>query len=305
MVKYYSKRSSKKRAYKKRRTIRKLKMTMRRKLHMVGGGTEEELIIKLIPLIKPLLPGIFNLFMKNLGPFLQIIMLLAGAGMRMGGSKNRSTQRGGGLSQGTKVRLISKLEDLKTNFEEKEGKKDVVACINVFINKFNAEQVDSTAPPPPPEIENITIDDIEKEIATAPSSEELTRDVSEPDVSEPAQEVPATTDESKLVQFKRIFSNKVTGLLNSKIASVRSKFTEEEYKCLVTLKDAILSDVITDVRSKVDEKLNFLRSAKDAILSGASALKDRGAEFLSNAASSAVGNFKLPFRRGSSSLPQQ
>jgi len=293
MVKHYSKRSSKKCAYKKRRTIRKLKMTMHRKLHMVGGGTEEELIITLIPLIKPLLPGIFNLFMKNLGPFLQIIMLLAGAGMRMGGSKNRSTQRGGGLSQGTKDSLISKLKDLKTNFEAKEGKKDVVACINVFINKFNAEQVDSTAPPPPPEIENITIDDIEKEIATAPSSEELTRDVSEPDVSEPAQEVPATTDESKLVQFKRIFSNKVTGLLNSKIASVRSKFTEVEYKCLVTLKDAILSDVITDVRSKVDEKLNILRSAKDAILSRASALKERGMGILSR-----IG-------RRSSSLPQQ
>lgn len=42
MAKYYSKRASKKRAYKKRRTIRKLKATMRRKLHMVGGATPEE-----------------------------------------------------------------------------------------------------------------------------------------------------------------------------------------------------------------------------------------------------------------------
>jgi hypothetical protein len=214
MVKHYSKRASKKRAYKKRRTIRKLKMTMRRKMRMVGGATpEEELIKQLFPLIQQVLPDIFGVFMKNLGPFLQIIMLLAGAGMKMGGSKKRSTQRGGGLSQGTKDRLISKLKTLKTNFEAKEGKEDVVACIDVFINKFEAEQVDSSAPPPP-ETENITIDSIKNEIAIAPV-------VPAPDVSKP--EVPATTDESKFVVFKRLFSEKVNGLLNRKIESVRSK----------------------------------------------------------------------------------
>jgi hypothetical protein len=280
MVKHYSKRASKKRAYKKRRTIRKLKMTMRRKMRMVGGATpEEELIKQLFPLIQQVLPDIFGVFMKNLGPFLQIIMLLAGAGMKMGGSKKRSTQRGGGLSQGTKDRLISKLKTLKTNFEAKEGKEDVVACIDVFINKFEAEQVDSSAPPPP-ETENITIDSIKNEIAIAPV-------VPAPDVSKP--EVPATTDESKFVVFKRLFSEKVNGLLNRKIESVRSKFTDEEYECLVTLKNAILSDVVTDIRSKIDEKLKFLRNTKDAVLSRVDSLKESGKGLLSNVTSVAIG----------------
>lgn len=264
---------------------------------MVGGATpEEELIKQLFPLIQQVLPGIFDLFMKNLGPFLQIIMLLAGAGMRMGGSKNRSTQRGGGLSQRTKDRLISKLETLKANFQAKEGKEDVVACIDVFINKFKAEQVDPKIPEP--STENISLEAIEGQIVEAPASEV------------PAPEVPA--DESTLDKFKRIVSNKVTGLLNSKIASVKGKFTEEEYKCLVTLKNAILSDVITDVRSKIeaaktnstvtaaiegfDKLRGFAGNAKEAVSSRLGSLKESGIGFLNNA----VGNLKLPFGRGSS-----
>lgn len=214
-------------------------------------------------------------------------MLLAGAGMRMGGSKNRSTQRGGGLSlsQGTKDRLISKLKTLKANFQEK-GKEDVVACIDVFINKFNAEQVDPKIPEP--STENISLEAIEGQIVEAP-------EVPAPEVPAPA--VPA--DESKLDKFKRIVSNKVTGLLNSKIASVRDKFTEEEYNCLVTLKNAILNDVVTDVRSKIEAaKTNSAVTAaidafdkgrevagnlREAASSKINDLKDRGAGLLSNA----------------------
>ena len=51
MAKYYSKRASKKRAYKKRRTIRKLKTTLRRKLQRGGAG--EDVIIQIMLQLAP------------------------------------------------------------------------------------------------------------------------------------------------------------------------------------------------------------------------------------------------------------
>jgi hypothetical protein len=234
MVKHYSKRASKTRAYKKRRTIRKLRNTIRRKIHMVGGGPEEDILFKaLFPLIKDVAFPVFNLLMKNLGPFLQIFILLGSATRQGGGSRISLNQRGGGLSEGTKQRLISILNTLKENFT---GRSELVDCIDTLIAKFTKEPVDLEAPPPP----------IEDTIDTSVILGEL--------VEVPPTEPSAPPlNENMFDKFKRIFNDKVKGTLNRKIENIKGKFTPEEYQCLITLKDAVLSDVVTNIRTELDK----------------------------------------------------
>ena len=116
MAKHYSKRASKNRAYKKRRTIRKLRNTIRRKLHMVGGGPEEVMMIKLIlQLASHVIPIILSLInLENVELLMSIIKLLSGSGLRMGGGLNkRQKQRGGG---GLKDQVLIKLDELTLKF---------------------------------------------------------------------------------------------------------------------------------------------------------------------------------------------
>lgn len=266
MAKHYSKRASKKRAYKKRRTIRRLRNTIRRKIHMVGGGPEQELFNLLFPLITKIAPGVFTLVLKNLGPFLQIFILLGTAAR--GGSKNRSNQRGGGLSQVSKDRLIAILTNLKANFP---GNAEVIKCIDTLITKFTAEKVDPTAKDPSIETAAATFD---------PSK--LQADLDLVPVTEAASPPP---NEQPLDKFKRIFNDKVKGSLNRKIESVSSKFTSEEKTCLITLKEAILNDVVSSIRTKIEELKqnkdfvremanNALTAGKDALFGKITALKD-------------------------------
>ena len=259
MAKHYSKRASKKRAYKKRRTIRKLRNTIRRKIHMVGGGPEQDLFDLLFPLITKLAPGVFTLVMKNLGPFLQIFILLGSAAR--GGSKNHSNQRGGAslLSEGTKQRLTNILGKLEGNFA---GNTEVLGCIGTLKSKF-APVPTATPPSPPP------LSEPEPEIDLS----NLQADLDEVPVTEAASPPP---NEQPLDKFKRIFNDKVKGSLDRKIASVSSKFTPEERTCLITLKEAVLSDVVSSIRTKIDglkQNKEFLREmAQNAIAAGKDAL---------------------------------
>ena len=258
MVKHYSKRASKTRAYKKRRTIRKLRNTIRRKLHMVGGGPQEDMLFKLLfPLIKDVALPVFNLLIKNLGPFLQIFILLGSAARQGGGSKISLNQRGGGLSEGTKQRLISILNKLKENFT---GRPDLVICIDKLIDKFTKEQADPKAPPPP-DVNMFDPSVIQGELVQAPPTE----------ASAPPP------NENKFDKFKRIFNDKVKGTLNRKIENVKGKFTEEEYQCLITLKTAVLSDVVTTIRTRLDEArvalTNIANDPKAAAFAATAAFK--------------------------------
>lgn len=86
MVKHYSKRASKKRAYKKRRTVKKSKNATRRKIQ--NGGDPEQfqmaaIVTMIVMFIVTLIAG------PKLKKFFEIIALLAGA-----------TQRGGGVQTG-------------------------------------------------------------------------------------------------------------------------------------------------------------------------------------------------------------
>jgi hypothetical protein len=234
MVKHYSKRASKTRAYKKRRTIRKLRNTIRRKIHMVGGGPQEDILFKaLFPLIKEVALPVFNLLMKNLGPFLQIFILLGNATRQGGGSRISLNQRGGGLSEVTKQRLISILNELKENFT---GIPELVVCIDTLIAKFTKEPVDLEAPPPPV-VETFDTSVILGELVEVP----------------PTEPSAPPLNENMFDKFKRIFNDKVKGTLNRKIENIKGKFTPEEYQCLITLKDAVLSDVVTNIRTELDK----------------------------------------------------
>jgi hypothetical protein len=206
--------------------------------------------------------------MKNLGPFLQICILLGSAAR--GGSKIRSKQRGGaGLSQGSKQRLLDILNNFKVNFP---GNTEVIKCIDTLITKFTAEKVDPNA------------SEHSSETAAADTFNplKLQADLNEVPVTEAASPQP---NEQPLDKFKRIFNDKVKGTLNRKIERIKGKFTDEEYRCLITLKEAILNDVVSSIRTKIDDlkknkaflgemAKNTLAAGKNALVGKITAFKD-------------------------------
>jgi len=268
MAKYATRRSYKKCASKKRHTIRKLKRTLRRKMQRGGGPQEDAALFNAVfPLIQTILPGVFKLLMNNLGPLLQIFILLGNAGLMRGGSKTRLAQRGGGLSQAVKTRLISKLNELKANFE---GINDLIKCIDTLIAKFEQEPVDPTAVDLSPEAEAETIDlsVVQKELTEEPA---------------PTSDVPEQVSESRIDKFKRIFNENVVGTLNRKIEKLRKVFTPEELGCLITLKEAIILDfktkidtTVADIKQKplVMSAINGLENLKNAVSGKVTDLKD-------------------------------
>jgi len=230
-----------------------------------GGGPQEDaaLFNAVFPLVAALLPVV----MKNLGPLLQIFILLGNAGLMRGGSKTRLAQRGGGLSQAVKTRLISKLNKLKTNFE---GRDKLIECIDTLITKFEQEPVDSTAVDLSPEAEAETIDlsVVQKELTEEPA---------------PTSDVPAQVSESRIDEFKRIFNENVVATLNRKIEKLRKVFTPEELNCLNELKEAIILDFKTKIDTTVAEikqnplvmsTINGLENLKNAVSSRVTNLKD-------------------------------
>lgn len=244
MAKHATRRSYKNRASKKRRTIRKLKRTMRRKMQRGGGPQEDAALFNAVfPIVQRLIPGIFTLVMKNLGPLLQIFMLLGKAGAIRGGSKTRLAQRGGGFSQAAKDQLISKLTILKANFQ---GRDNLIKCIDVLISKFQTEPVDPTAVAPPPEAaaETIDLSVVQAELNEAPAPAPAPA---------PTSDVPAPVSESLVDRFKQKFKDNVIGTLNSKIEKLRGFFTTEELNCLITLKNAILEDFKLKIDATVAE----------------------------------------------------
>jgi len=239
MAKHATRRSYKKRASKKRRTIRKLKRTMRRKIQRGGGPQEDAALFNAVfQIVQQFLPSIFTLVMKNLGPLLQIFMLLGKAGAIRGGSKTRLAQRGGGFSQAVKNQLISKLTMLKTNFQ---GRDDLIKCIDILISKFQTAPVDPTAVAPPPEAaaaETIDLSVVQAELNEAPA---------------PTSDVTAPVSESLVDRFIQKFKDNVIGTLNSKIEKFKGFFNKQELDCLITLKNAILEDFKLKIDAAVAE----------------------------------------------------
>ena len=264
MAKHVTRRSYKKRASKKRHTIRKLKRTLRRKMQRGGGPQEDAALFNAVfPLVAALLPVV----MKNLGPLLQIFILLGNAGVLRGGSKTRLTQRGGGFSAAAKKQLINKLNVLKINFKDKP---ELIPCIDKLIARFERETVDPNAVDlsPEAEAENIDLSVVQKELTEEPA---------------PTSDVPAQVSELRIDKFKRIFNENVVGTLNRKIEKLRKVFTPEELVCLITLKDAIILDFKTKIDTTVAEikqnplvmsAINGLENIKNAVSGTVTDLKN-------------------------------
>ena len=252
MVKYATNR---KRSYKKRRMIRKLKRTMRRKIHMVGGvGPEEELI----RLVIKMSPGILKLILGNIEPFVRICVLLAKiTSAQMGGRSSMSSklyQTGGALSQSMKDELNQKLSQLKQSFTEKQ-KMDVVACIEKIIGKVNTQAITP---------ENIPVPN------TPTIEEELTSEAAAPESAPtPTPDTESTSILAKLTEFKKVITDKVKQKIESKVTTLKSILNGDEYQCIQTIKTAVLEDF----RERI-ENSSIMGSVRNAVSKGKDLVKD-------------------------------
>ena len=243
MAKHYSKRASRKRAYKKRRTIRKLKTTLRRKIQR--GGTSDEELIKLI---MKLLPLVLPVVLTNLNVFIKILSIILGSGVIRGGSKFSREQRGGdGLSAVAKQQLLTELGKLKASFQTDPA---VSKCIDRFITKYQAEPV--VAIPSDVVIEPITI-----------NPEELVK--SEITVENPAvAETTIQPNESTIDKIKIILAKGINGMkskIDSQIEGLFQKIKEsgmnpEDIACLETLKAKVLADMSGKVGESIEKVKN-------------------------------------------------
>lgn len=250
MAMRYSKRASKKRAYKKRRTIRKLKMTLRRKIQRGGGGSPEAELIKMI---LGLLPVILPVVLKNLDVFIKILTIILGSGVRImvGGSKFSREQRGGGLSAVAKQQLLTELGKLKESFQADPA---ATACIYRFITKYTAEPVDTTS--------SLSIDgDPQNEINPA---QLLTSELQQPPAVETpnVNEIPVQSTESTMEKIKRILTERINGIrpkIDSQLEGLfqkikaKSGMDDADIACLETLKVAILDDMSGKVGARMAE----------------------------------------------------
>jgi hypothetical protein len=257
MAKHYSKRASRKRAYKKRRTIRKLKTTLRRKIQR--GGTSDEELIKLI---MKLLPLVLPVVLTNLNVFIKILSIILGSGVIRGGSKFSREQRGGGgLSAVAKQQLLTELGKLKASFRADLA---VSNCIDSFITKYQAEPV--VAIPSDVVIEPITI-----------NPEELVK--SEITVENPAvAETTIQPNESTIDKIKIILAKGINGM-KSKIDSqieglfqkinAKSGMDDADIVCLKKLK----AKVLADMSGKVGDSIETVKN--NVIVSSAIRIYDR------------------------------
>lgn len=213
------KRSYKKRSYKKRRAIRKLKTTLRRKIQRGGITPEQKLMISILKLV-----------LGNIEPFVRICVLLATMSSQMGGRSSKSSrlyQTGGALSQNVKDELKQKLLELRNYFDVKQ-KKDVVDCIDMIQSKVDTQTITP---------ENITVpeqtieDELTSQLPPAPAPESaLTSDTE------------STSRFEKLTKFKEVITKKVLQKIESKVNTLTSILTRDEYQCIQTIKTAVLED---------------------------------------------------------------
>jgi hypothetical protein len=260
MAKHYSKRASKKRAYKKRRTIRKLKTTLRRKIQRGGGDSPE---VELIKLILGLLPTILPFVFKNLNVFIKILTIILGSGVRImgGGSKFSREQRGGGLSALAKTQLLEQLNNLQVSFQSDPA---ATACIDRFIIKYTAEPVDDTSVDTS-SIEGAPQNEINPaQLLQSELESELEYEIAE---TPTGNEIPPPTSESTIEKIKRILTKSINGI-KSKIDSqmealfqkirAKSGMDDADIECLRKIKFAILADM----SGKVSERIEKVKNSK-------------------------------------------
>jgi hypothetical protein len=304
MAKYATRRSYKKRASKKRHTIRKLKKTMRRKMQRGGVDAQEaimikfmlELMLKLAPQVIPIILSLINL--GNVELLMSIIKLLSGntVSVRAGGfgrgsgSNKRQRQRGGGS-------VSEKLDELATKFESKP---DVVNCINTIKARI-AQQSEPAAPAAPAALDSSAelASSLQTELTTdtnitASDTVDLTTDPALTQALETQQgaletqqgalnastsvesSLPPAVEEAakasiinKMIEFfNNRIKNTITAKIDSKISNLKGKVGGDVIECLGTLKTAIVEDIVTQIKSKMSQISNKILSGIGGVLEG-------------------------------------
>jgi hypothetical protein len=123
MAKHYSKRASKKSAYKKRRTIRKLKTTLRRKIQRGGNPAISTLIFILLAVFSN--SPVVKAFIKILEIFTGEKISLFG-----GGSSKNFKQSGGGMWSQALDAFYLEIKDDKSIPDDK--KQEIYSCVNTI-----------------------------------------------------------------------------------------------------------------------------------------------------------------------------
>ena len=281
------------RSYKKRRTLRKMKRTMRRKLQQRGGSPEGDLIM----LILIIIPKITPLILQNFKIFYDILILIIqlsngrvpssngygygygdgtilGQGSRMGGSrraKRKIQNQKGGIFKDRIIELVSRLNELKTKMTNDDAKN----IIQYFINKF------STLPEPqqqqPVQKEQLQpVENLEELLNQAASTQAVpVAELTSGSLLErfnPMNKIKAITDKIKDIILASIdkVQNQYTKIMDTMIDRIRQRtrqiLTADEINDINKLKTMILEemkqkvsngkDVITEIGEQVKSYIN-------------------------------------------------
>lgn len=242
MAKRYSKRASKKRAYKKRRTIRKLKMTLRRKIQR--GGMMSIITMKLIIIVlglvissNPTLLSIFTFFVeRNKSNTVPLPLLTA--------NNSSYTQAGG-----SNPSLLNALNNINQTFNNGNGptdpnvKQQYSDCMDKLRKDITEGKFDKTTTDAP-SVEPLTPDSITGLLENAPAA-------TEPEVSLENEATPFVDRVKKIVGTKIDYlKEQLKRMLDKPIAAFKTRYglVEEDVKCL----KQVIGIIVDDILSKKD-----------------------------------------------------
>lgn len=306
MAKRRTGKRSVKRAFKKRRTIRKFRKTMRR--YLQSGGINPAITM---------IAGLALAFVLEKSP--KLMALLALLGMAEMPQEGGTMMRGGGVFGGlignikqsiptapfgvnpasvvtaarniannpasvkqaatvfaskaqtktiavSKDTVINSLNKLKDAFEDDKNAGQITKCVEQLVAKINQAPASASAP------ENVT-------------SEDITDSVSNADDTTPAPQGEQFVDMVKRVLALKIdlLKTKYETAINDRIQSFQTKYNlgYDHMKCIHVLKDAVLADLINKKNSLIDEIMNNQR-VKAAIEKAktAAAVASAGTQYL-------------------------
>jgi hypothetical protein len=318
MAKRQTGKRSVKRAFKKRRTIRKFRKTMRR--YMQSGGIDN-------PAIGIIMGIAFAIVLDN-SPKLKALLSLLGMreleeSNKTGGAGffgiNLTSARDAASSIVSKAQtktiavskdtVVKSLNKLKAAFNADPSvdnitKTNITRCVGQLVDKINQAPASASAP------ENVT-------------SEDITDSVSNADDTTPAPQGEQFVDMVKRVLALKIVSlkTKYETAIDARIQSFKTKYNlgNDDMNCINVLKAAVLDDLINKKNSLIDEIMKnrqviaaiekakkaadiasagtqYLKGKMDTVLqqnpklaAAASAVKDTGTAAASEAASKFTG----------------
>ncbi len=250
MVKHYSsKRASKKRAYKKRRTVRKVR-NMTRKIQKGGIDGTTPIILMIIAG-----PFIALIGLDRIMLFLNILLILLGqppmsmpGGQRGGlralfnrfnltGNLRSVSESGPTAPSGSSIKasLIANLKELQTKLveEPEEMYGEASACLQKIIGRIEGGQINIDKPKSEPTVEpvgNIS-DMLKKAITAVPESQDSSMFVK---------------IQSKITNGLEVLKEELTNKIDRLVNSIKERYnlSQDDIDCFTTLKDALLNAII-------------------------------------------------------------